>query len=162
MNPKPCHANTPRLTIMLQPYAGARTAWSCTVTVGDFPPTPARYWYSGHYNAYEDAAEVMLKIILDYVDKYGCTWEKVRRPSLQTAGPPISCVARVSTFSPGNYANYTHNYTHSSPPQGGGHGYGTIGTGIGPGTCNTYSQSQSHSPVNVARGKPYVSSSFGG
>ena len=30
------------------------------VSIGD-SKTQARYWYNGHYNAYEDAAEVLFK-----------------------------------------------------------------------------------------------------
>jgi hypothetical protein len=41
-------------------HAGGRTAWSSIVTIGTVK-IPARCWYSGHYNAHEDACEVFLK-----------------------------------------------------------------------------------------------------
>ncbi|KAH8743618.1 hypothetical protein F5883DRAFT_40129 [Diaporthe sp. PMI_573] len=41
---------------------GGRTAWSCEVIVG-LHKYEGRFWFKGHHNAKEDAAEVALKAL---------------------------------------------------------------------------------------------------
>jgi hypothetical protein len=43
---------------------GGRTAWSSAVEIA-YQRFQARYWYNGHHNAYEDAAEVAYKALID-------------------------------------------------------------------------------------------------
>ncbi|CCX06137.1 hypothetical protein FPQ18DRAFT_383395 [Pyronema domesticum] len=161
---------------------GGRTAWSCTVHVGSQVQgayqVSARYWYNGHHNAYEDAAEVCFNNIVkaqaaplsptpayhncDDNNAYA-HWGINRSPTSPISSPPINPIGlnRSGTFSPGDYPS--SNYTTSPPPGGsGGHGgYGGMGgVGMCPGSRNTHSHSQAH--ASAARGKSYVSSSFGG
>jgi hypothetical protein len=48
------------LTVTSPLHAGGRTAWSSVVTIGTVQVS-ARCWYSGHYNAFEDACELFFK-----------------------------------------------------------------------------------------------------
>ena len=142
-------------------HAGGRTAWSCVVTVGDNYRAEARYWYNGHYNAYEDAAEVLLNIF----DK------RSKGEQQSPTSPQISSQIPSQYSGSDDFSNYTTTASLGGAVRAGGGGgsgsytYGSIGDaivgqGLGGGPRHTHSHSLAHG--SQTRGAASFVSNYGG
>ncbi|KAI5858914.1 hypothetical protein BZA05DRAFT_414666 [Tricharina praecox] len=133
----------------------------------------ARYWYNGHYNAYEDAAELMLNI-----------FEKRSNGEQQSpTSPQTSPQTARPYFGSDEFSNYTTTAGSSSEAAvraGGGVGVGVgvgsiggngsytygsigdavVGQGLGGGLRHTHSHSLAHG--SQARGAASFVSNYGG
>jgi len=137
-------------------YAGARTAWSSTVVIGDHYLASARYWYNGLYNANEDAAEVMLNALIGSNGKQQS---------------PTSPQPTVPSYIPSDFSNYTKAGDSlggggSRIGGNGGYSYGsigdtTVGQGLGGGQRHhTHSHLLAHG--SPARGAASFAGNYGG
>lgn len=168
----PCHARR-KLANRNDVHVGGRTAWQGTVRVGTYHVIKARYWYNGHYNAYEDAAELMLNI-----------FEKRSNGEQQSpTSPQTSPQTARPYFGSDEFSNYTTTAGSSSEAAvraGGGVGVGVgvgsiggngsytygsigdavVGQGLGGGLRHTHSHSLAHG--SQARGAASFVSNYGG